>query len=65
MQYTPEQRKAFTVIGAVGGSTWNVDFTMTESPAGTWTSDQAFELAAGAEFKVRQGFAWDVAWAPP
>lgn len=62
MQYTPEQRQAYTVIGAVGGSTWNVDFTMTESPAGTWTSDQAFELAAGAEFKVRQGFAWNVAW---
>ena len=62
MQYTPEQRQAYTVIGAVGGSSWNVDFTMTESPAGTWTSDQAFELAAGAEFKVRQGFAWNVAW---
>ena len=62
MQYTPEQRKAFTVIGAVGGSSWNVDFTMTESPAGTWTSDKAFDLAAGTEFKVRQGFAWDVAF---
>ena len=62
MQYTPEQRKAFTVIGAVGGTTWNVDFTMNEGPAGTWTSDQAFDLAAGAEFKVRQGFSWDVAW---
>ena len=62
MQYTPEQRKAYTVIGGVGGSTWNVDFTMTESPAGTWTSDQTFDLAAGDQFKVRQGFAWDVAW---
>ncbi len=62
MQYTPEQRQAYTVIGGVGGSTWNVDFTMTESPAGTWTSDQTFDLAAGDQFKVRQGFAWNVAW---
>jgi arabinogalactan oligomer/maltooligosaccharide transport system substrate-binding protein len=62
MQLTPEQRKAFSVIGAVGGSMWDTDFEMTESPAGTWRSNQAFELTAGTEFKVRQGFAWNVAY---
>ena len=59
---TPEQKRAFTVIGAVGDTNWDTDFEMTEDPAGTWTSKTAFELAAGAEFKVRQGQSWTVAF---
>ena len=62
MQLTPEQRKAFSVIGAVAGTMWDTDLEMVESPAGTWTSKVAYELTAGTEFKVRQGFAWNVAY---
>lgn len=64
MQYTPEQRKAFTVIGNVGGANWDTDFTMTETAPGSgiWVSDRSFTLAEGQQFKCRQGFSWDVAF---
>ena len=61
-QLTPEQRSAFTVIGGIKNSGWGTDFEMKEDPAGTWTSVEAFELAAGEEFKVRQGLDWKVAF---
>ena len=59
---TPEQKRAFTVIGAVGDTSWDTDFTMKEEPAGTWTSEKSFDLTAGTEFKVRQGQSWTVAF---
>lgn len=62
MDLTPEQRKAYTVIGNVGGSSWDTDFEMVESPDGTWTSKDTFTLDTTSEFKVRQGFSWTVAW---
>jgi len=55
---TPEQRRAWTVIGSVGNTNWDTDFTMTEGPDGTWTS-VAIDMKAGNEFKVRQGLSWD------
>ena len=55
---TPEQRRAWTVIGNVGNTNWDTDFEMTESPEGTWTS-VAIDMKAGNEFKVRQGLSWD------
>ena len=55
---TPEQKRAWTVIGSVGGTSWDTDFTMTEGPDGTWTS-VPIEMKAGEEFKVRQGLSWD------
>ena len=59
---TPEQRKAFTVIGGIKDTGWGTDFEMKEDPAGTWTSVEAFDLTAGTEFKVRQGMGWKVAF---
>ncbi len=56
---TPEQRRAFTVIGSVGNTNWDTDFEMTEEPENTWTS-VAIEMKAGQEFKVRQGLSWTV-----
>ena len=53
-----EAKNAWTVIGSIGGSSWDVDFSMTEEPAGTWTSEP-IEMKAGNEFKIRQGLAWD------
>ncbi len=58
---SPEEKRAFTVIGSIGGTSWDTDFSMTESPANTWKS-AAMELKAGDEFKCRQGKSWDVAY---
>ena len=58
LQIPPEKRYAWTVIGSVGNTNWDTDFTMTEDPAGTWTS-VVIEMTAGQEFKVRQGLSWD------
>ena len=62
LSLTPEQRRAFTVIGGIKNSGWGTDFEMTEDPEGTWISNEAFDLAAGDEFKVRQGMDWKVAY---
>lgn len=59
---TPEQRRAFTVIGGIKDTGWGTDFEMVEDPEGTWTSKEAFTLTAGTEFKVRQGMGWKVAY---
>ena len=58
-QMTEEQKKAWGVIGSICGTNWDTDFSMTEDPAGTYTSD-VLELKANEEFKVRQGASWDV-----
>ena len=54
-----EELRAWSVIGSIGGTSWDVDFSMTEGPENTWTSDP-IEMKAGDEFKVRQGKSWDV-----
>ena len=56
---TEEQKNAWGVIGGICNTSWDVDFPMTEEPAGTYTSE-VLELKAGEEFKVRQGASWDV-----
>ena len=48
----------WTVIGTVDGSNWDKDFPMVKGDDGIWKSD-AFSMAAGTEFKVRQGLSWD------
>ena len=54
-----EVLKAWTVIGTIGDSNWNVDLPMTEQADGTWKSDEAYEMTTTSEFKVRQGKSWD------
>ena len=56
---TEEQKKAWSVIGGINGSSWDVDFPMTKINDTTWESE-AMQLNAGEEFKIRQGAAWDV-----
>ena len=51
--------KAWTVIGAIGGTNWDTDLAMEEQADGTWKSVEAYEIAEGVEFKVRQGKSWD------
>ena len=56
-----EVRNAFTVIGSINGDGWSLDLAMTED-GGVWTSNEAYAMDAGVEFKVRQGKSWDVAY---
>ncbi len=49
---------AWTVIGSIGGTNWDTDLEMTETD-GIWKSNEAYEIADGVEFKVRQGKSWD------
>lgn len=58
----PRSREAFTVIGSINGDGWSVDLPMTKQDDGSWLTDEAYQMDAGVEFKVRQGKAWDVAY---
>jgi arabinogalactan oligomer / maltooligosaccharide transport system substrate-binding protein len=66
---SPEELRAFTVIGKLNGTNWGTDFAMTETEKGSniWISDDAFTVSQadvdnGCSFKVRQGKSWDVAF---
>ncbi len=57
-QMTDEQKQAWSVIGGIGGTAWDVDFPMTPNADKTvWTSEP-IEMDANAEFKLRRGKAW-------
>ena len=56
-----EVKNAYTVIGTVNGTSWDMDFPM-ENNDGVWTTVDAFDLTAGMEFKVRKGLNWDIAF---
>ena len=56
---TDEQKAAWSVIGAICGTSWDTDFAMDKVSDNTWESS-VLELKAGDEFKVRQGASWDV-----
>ena len=53
-----EVLKAWTVIGNLPASNWTDDLPMTEQADGTWKSNEAYDLTAESEFKVRQGKSW-------
>ena len=55
-----DEKEAFTVIGKFGDNNWNADVEMEQKPAGTWMTKEPIAFAAGDEFQVRQGKAWDV-----
>ena len=54
-------KNAFTVIGSINGDGWTLDLPMTQD-GDIWTSDEAYSMDAGTEFKCRQGKAWDVSY---
>lgn len=60
---TDEERRAFTVIGKIASQNcnWDTDIEMTETTTNTWVSEPLV-LAAGDEFKCRQGKSWDTAF---
>lgn len=57
-----EVKNAFTVIGDINGDGWTIDLPMTKQEDGSWLTDEAYDLAEGNQFKVRQGLSWDVAY---
>ncbi|MCR5231395.1 MAG: extracellular solute-binding protein [Acholeplasmatales bacterium] len=64
-----ENKLALTVIGAFNEASWNTDITVVKGDAttgdltdGTYYSSEKLTFAEGAEFKIRQGFAWDTSW---
>ena len=57
-QMSDDVLNAWTVIGSIGGTNWDTDLEMTETD-GIWKSNEAYEIAEGVEFKVRQGKSWD------
>ncbi|MBQ7844697.1 MAG: extracellular solute-binding protein [Clostridia bacterium] len=58
---TDDEKNAWGVIGSINGDTWTIDLPMTNVD-GVWTTDEAYTMDAGVEFKVRQGKAWDNAF---
>jgi arabinogalactan oligomer/maltooligosaccharide transport system substrate-binding protein len=52
----------FTVIGSINGDGWTIDLPMEIAADGTWKTTEAYTMAKGVEFKVRQGKNWDVAY---
>ena len=54
-----EEKKAWSVIGNICGTSWDTDFKMTKQSDNVFVSE-ALTLKAGEEFKVRQGASWDV-----
>ena len=58
---TADEKNAWGVIGSINGDTWTIDLPMTNAD-GVWTTDEAYAMDAGVEFKVRQGKAWDNAF---
>ena len=50
---------AWSVIGGICGSSWDVDYAMTQKSEGVWESN-ALELNKDEQFKLRRGAAWDV-----
>ncbi len=67
---SPEELRAFTVIGSLNGSSWSTDYAMTETETGSnvWVSDDTFVITQDSitngenQFKCRQGKSWDVAF---
>ena len=58
-----DELRAWSVIGAVNGTMWDTDFTMTEVAPGVWKTDDVLTFVVGedgTQFKLRQGGGWNV-----
>jgi arabinogalactan oligomer/maltooligosaccharide transport system substrate-binding protein len=56
--YNTESKNVWSVIGSIGGTSWDFDFVMIEYSDGVRISEE-IEMKLGDEFKVRQGLSWD------
>ena len=57
--FNTSDEEAWSVIGNICGTVWDVDFPMTEVSDNVFESE-IFTLYAGEEFKVRRGASWQV-----
>ena len=58
-EMTDEQKQAWSVIGGICNTNWDVDHPMTKVADGVFESG-VLALNEGEEFKVRQGASWTV-----
>ena len=56
---TPEQKEAWSLIGAINNTNWDTDIPMTKKSEGVWESD-IISFVEGQQFKLRQGAGWGV-----
>ena len=59
LNMTEGQKQTWSIIGDICGTMWDTDFVLNPVSDCVWESD-ILELEAGNQFKVRQGFSWDV-----
>ncbi len=59
--YNPDDGFFFTDYSD-GKTTWSDDLPLVNMGDGIWKTEEAYDLAAGTEFKVRQGLSWDNAF---
>lgn len=66
LSMSEEELNAWTVIGTVGGTSWDTDLTMSKiestDTTETWKTNDAYDIAADGEFKIRQGKSWSAAY---
>ena len=59
LNMSEDQKQTWSIIGDICGTMWDTDFVLNPVSDCVWESD-ILELEAGKQFKVRQGFTWDV-----
>ena len=57
---TDEELRAWSVIGSINGTGWNVDLEMEELSKNVWQTLKAYDITTDDQFKLRQGKAWNV-----
>ncbi len=62
LHMSDEAKNSWSVIGDINGDGWSIDLPMTKNDDGSWTTNEAYSLNAGNQFKVRQGKNWDTAY---
>ena len=58
-QMTEAEKKAWSVIGSICGTSWDTDFPMTKLAENVFESD-VLTLTSGEQYKVRQGKSWEM-----
>ena len=60
LKKSDEELRAWSVIGSINGTGWNVDLAMEELSAGVWQTVEAYDITTDDQFKLRQGGGWNV-----
>ncbi len=60
LQKSDDELRAWSVIGSINGTGWNVDLEMEELENGVWQTIEAYDITTDDQFKLRQGGGWNV-----